>query len=514
MHGAELIMWIIATLLACWSLAIFFRLFDERRFFRKHPGSPAKRSGTTWAGAAGAVAFCLAVATGAMAIWFARVYPSGRSAGVGILFVSGLASGMFALGMFALWIRGEPARGRRRCARCIYDMTEVPSRCCPECGHEPADERGLFRTRRPRWILRTTILIAVFSASMLTLAPRSAQFGTVGAIPSWALMLSYKHVPDRWMYGDDGSLYERIEHRTIDAARINRFGNQLIQTMINDPIQRNRNVNWTVLDEIFNDQETIDPSLPNTPQNTRFNYPRNVDNGVLMLLITQERIDRLEPLISNPNAPIEFELCRPTLSVSEWITRQLIEDRSLDSDGRWPLIFERSEEAQAAIREHTARSGALKIPDGFHTLIDNEFPDVLIEYASLAGQLGDHNNAMKAIANAGDGNGWELRYQAHRQICISLALADPDIRAAFTNQVGNWITNGTTKQADYAIDIESHYLAWARRLGVTPVPEANVLLQALIDTAMARTDDRPPTWNGTIQDLAVSRLCTDRKSVV
>lgn len=50
-----------------------------------------------------------------------------------------------------LWaLLGDPARGRRRCPRCWYDMAGMAGRRCPECGKEAKRERSLRKWRR-RW---------------------------------------------------------------------------------------------------------------------------------------------------------------------------------------------------------------------------------------------------------------------------------------------------------------------------------------------------------------------------
>jgi hypothetical protein len=52
-------------------------------------------------------------------------------------------------------LAGDRACGRRRCPKCWYQMTGVPSLRCPECGREATDENDLHRRRR-RWRLAAT----------------------------------------------------------------------------------------------------------------------------------------------------------------------------------------------------------------------------------------------------------------------------------------------------------------------------------------------------------------------
>lgn len=59
-------------------------------------------------------------------------------------------------------LRGDPARGRRRCPKCWYAMPGVPGLTCPECGHAARDESRLFRNRRPRrWLALSLLLLAL-----------------------------------------------------------------------------------------------------------------------------------------------------------------------------------------------------------------------------------------------------------------------------------------------------------------------------------------------------------------
>ena len=47
---------------------------------------------------------------------------------------------------WSLW--GDRSKGRSRCPKCWYDMRgTVPKLVCPECGHAPGSERGLYRSK-------------------------------------------------------------------------------------------------------------------------------------------------------------------------------------------------------------------------------------------------------------------------------------------------------------------------------------------------------------------------------
>ncbi len=59
---------------------------------------------------------------------------------------------------------GDPARGRRRCPRCWYEIGPGAIAACPECGRSPLDERRMGRTRRPRRLLLAAIALGVAAA--------------------------------------------------------------------------------------------------------------------------------------------------------------------------------------------------------------------------------------------------------------------------------------------------------------------------------------------------------------
>ena len=63
-------------------------------------------------------------------------------------------------------LRGNRAKGRRRCAKCLHSMHMTPGRTCPECGWTGANEAALFRTRR-RWKTAAfgVVMLCIFAAA-------------------------------------------------------------------------------------------------------------------------------------------------------------------------------------------------------------------------------------------------------------------------------------------------------------------------------------------------------------
>lgn len=115
---------------------------------------------------------------------------------------------MLALGaMFAGW-RFDPARGRRRCRRCWYDMVGAPSLTCPECGRIARHERDLRRTRRSRALMALG-MVFVLAAYGVHVAPRVRKDGWLAAVPTTVLIAGLPWWPEEWVTEGDGSLRER-----------------------------------------------------------------------------------------------------------------------------------------------------------------------------------------------------------------------------------------------------------------------------------------------------------------
>lgn len=126
---------------------------------------------------------------------------------------SGAALAVLAGVWLALWaLVGDPARGRRRCPRCWYDMGGVGGTVCPECGCDARSERRLGRTRR-RWWWAAAGMGLCAAAAALAAGPRVAD-GT------WP-----EHVPDVvlaavWPWLPDGSdVQERAVNRLCYGLR-------------------------------------------------------------------------------------------------------------------------------------------------------------------------------------------------------------------------------------------------------------------------------------------------------
>lgn len=133
-----------------------------------------------------------------------------------------LPSAAFVLIGFAAIIVGarwDKSKGRRRCRACWYDYVGLADdSACPECGNVPANVKDLFRTRRSKALMHSSI--AIFFIAFLAYAiPKVYNGRWQSLIPSTVLIATYEHLPISVLLGtgrfgarDDGSLWWRIQN--------------------------------------------------------------------------------------------------------------------------------------------------------------------------------------------------------------------------------------------------------------------------------------------------------------
>lgn len=120
--------------------------------------------------------------------------------------IAASATGTGGLWLLAWVVAGDPARGRRRCPRCWYDMSATPGRACPECGPVRGRERSLLRTRR-RWRRLALPTLAFAMAGVLRATPRLIDGAWIQAVPDAALVAIFPDLPT------DSRLYEEFGRR-------------------------------------------------------------------------------------------------------------------------------------------------------------------------------------------------------------------------------------------------------------------------------------------------------------
>lgn len=122
--------------------------------------------------------------------------------GAGVLAIGGIA--LVAWALFA-----DRSRGRKRCAKCWYDMSATAGLKCPECGREARGERGLLRTRRRWWwaVVGVGLLVGAWPVFK---APEIAKRGVGVLVPDVVLvalmsesdLLEYGAIAPTWVMSE------------------------------------------------------------------------------------------------------------------------------------------------------------------------------------------------------------------------------------------------------------------------------------------------------------------------
>lgn len=105
-----------------------------------------------------------------------------------VLIGSGWVLGVGGL-VLALWaLAWDRARGRRRCGKCWYDLSESGKTpvTCPECGRGHRSVRAMSRTRR-RWRLAAAGVVLSVAGVVVGLTPAYRAGRLMAMAPSWAL---------------------------------------------------------------------------------------------------------------------------------------------------------------------------------------------------------------------------------------------------------------------------------------------------------------------------------------
>jgi hypothetical protein len=248
MYVWVLSLWFISLLMACWSFSLLVRWVSDWNARRRRRLTPMySKKAFRLAPVLMAVCAGIAIAAGYWAEHLASIY--GDSLG---FFRTSLGIGSLTLiGGGLMWIIlstvGDRARGRVRCPKCWYDMSDVPGLLCPECGRESKSRSQHTRTRRPRWafmIAGLSIGLGVYGASV---NQRVNLIGPLAAVPTWALMAGWEFLPEDWITKDSlisgSSLFDRLgngsdQNPWIADRRVRAFGIKLSNGMLTDTSKR------------------------------------------------------------------------------------------------------------------------------------------------------------------------------------------------------------------------------------------------------------------------------------
>lgn len=138
--------------MACWSFSLMVRWASDWNARRRKRLTPMySKKAFRLAPLLALVCISVAIIAGITANQLASI--NGDSIGVfrsPVGFVGFLLSASGTLWIIRILI-GDRARGRVRCPKCWYDMSDVPGMMCPECGRESESRSQHTKTKRPRW---------------------------------------------------------------------------------------------------------------------------------------------------------------------------------------------------------------------------------------------------------------------------------------------------------------------------------------------------------------------------
>jgi hypothetical protein len=116
--------------------------------------------------------------------------------------VGGSVALVLGFGVLVRWVRGDPAKGRRRCPRCWYDMQGQAGLTCSECGRTAKDESKLRRTRRRVGRLAAGLALVIAAAGLGT-RPWVARGAVVALASTGVLAAVLAYWPERGVVGDE-----------------------------------------------------------------------------------------------------------------------------------------------------------------------------------------------------------------------------------------------------------------------------------------------------------------------
>ncbi len=234
MHTTALLLIFLAVLMACWGFSVIVRSISEWRFFRKYPKSTARKVGRWWSPLVGLGAMGISVYPCRLGLRWAAL---DSDIEIGWLYAVAAGIGVFGLWVGIIWAIGDRSRGRRRCTRCLYDMSGLTGLRCPECGREFRSEKHLFRAKRGRWACVVSLCLIAVSGFAFSRTARVEEYGPLMLVPTPVLMAGWRWLPAPAIYSWnhdslEGSLEERFEY--IDGldwnARI-RIADRLLSKM-------------------------------------------------------------------------------------------------------------------------------------------------------------------------------------------------------------------------------------------------------------------------------------------
>lgn len=140
----------------------------------------------------------------------------------------------FAVVLLVWAVRGDRAKGRRRCPECWYDMrgtlptaavatdaadyrdqARAPNLLCPECGHTATTDRDLYKPRRRPRLALLAVAIVLLSFYGQTV-PRALRTGPLGLVPTTVLIGGMRWLPEAWYVDTNRANRATLQARVWD----------------------------------------------------------------------------------------------------------------------------------------------------------------------------------------------------------------------------------------------------------------------------------------------------------
>lgn len=302
------ILWAGSALMGCWGFSLLVRLVSEwvaRR--RKRLVSERTTRSIRFAVVLMLIAMAVSVSLFLFALRLDREYNYGTSSLTSVGAIGG-AVGLFGLCLLIWAVVGDRSRGRVRCPKCWYDMSDSRGKKCPECGHGARGDADYAKSRRPRWAFVLAGLMLVMGVSGMMVNERVQDRGLLALVPDWVMLQGWESLPDGWVYNDGLTRYDsrfdiRIMDGSIASADSRALAEELIDRMLGDFGERWDRKNLALLNAVY--------------RRERINEQSFEGDGALIWKPSDDRLgllfdaasdDVLAGLLADGELPIELEI--------------------------------------------------------------------------------------------------------------------------------------------------------------------------------------------------------------
>ncbi len=208
----------------------------------------------------------------------------------------------------------DPSRGRRRCPKCWYEVGDVKTLCCPECGRVMKHEKQLLRPRR-RWWMVALAVVLVLGASASGIWPQTRRHGLGYYIPTWAIIRLYPTFdpPSRKQRRSDTSwLYMELSIR-LEAGELSESQRSLVAARMAaalSPAQpKHESLEYMGILGYCGqaDDATVDALLAMTRSSDKVVHAVALSTLTRIGMSRLRVVETLEAILRNPPAPVPPE---------------------------------------------------------------------------------------------------------------------------------------------------------------------------------------------------------------